>query len=127
MDLIEVVCGLIFQEDKVFICRRKAGKHLEGYWEFPGGKLNEGEVKEQALIRELQEELAMKVHIGAYLGYNDHSYSNKRIRLHAIKCELISYEGLLIDHDSAEWTKPDNLKNFKLAPADIPLVKYLPS
>ncbi|MFA4977167.1 MAG: NUDIX domain-containing protein [Sphingobacterium sp.] len=63
MDLITVVCGIIFKDDLVLICRRKPEKSLGGYWEFPGGKVEDGESNEESLLRELIEELNLKVKI----------------------------------------------------------------
>lgn len=123
--MIEVVCGIIFHEGEVFICRRKEGKHLAGFWEFPGGKIEQGESFEEALIRELHEELSMAVEIHRYLGFSDFQYDDKQIRLHAIECKLLSYHGKLIDHDSYTWLMPKDLKKAKLAPADIPLVDFI--
>ncbi|MFM7683912.1 MAG: NUDIX domain-containing protein, partial [Bacteroidota bacterium] len=68
MDTIRVVCGVVFDNEKVFICRRKQGKSLAGYWEFPGGKIEGSESFEQALKRELNEELEMEVVIKDFIG-----------------------------------------------------------
>lgn len=125
MILLEVVCGIIYRGDKIFVCRRKEGKHLEGYWEFPGGKLENGETKVSALKRELKEELSMEVEVERYIGFNDHNYLKKKIRLHAFRCTLISYWGVLKDHDEFLWLDPKEIYSVKLAPADIPLINKL--
>ena len=84
MGIIKVVCGIIFKENKIFICRRKSEKSLGGYWEFPGGKVEQGESNEASLSRELMEELGMKVEVnGFYIG-NIHAYEKFTIELIAM-------------------------------------------
>lgn len=125
MDTIRVVCGIIFDNEKVFICRRKEGKSLAGYWEFPGGKIEESESSEQALKRELHEELEMEVVIKDFIGQSNYNYSNFQIELLGYKCQLINYHGKLIDHDTFEWIDSLKLGEYNFAPADIPLIKIL--
>ncbi|WP_268036509.1 (deoxy)nucleoside triphosphate pyrophosphohydrolase [Algoriphagus sp. PAP.12] len=125
MDTIRVVCGIIFDNEKVFICRRKEGKSLAGYWEFPGGKIEESESNEQALKRELHEELEMEVVIKDFIGQSNYNYSNFQIELLGYKCQLINYHGKLTDHDTFEWIDSLKLGEYNFAPADIPLIKFL--
>lgn len=125
MDSIKVVCGIIYKDDKVFICRRKMEKHLGGYWEFPGGKVEPNEHETDCLSRELQEELEMAVHIKDYFATSNHSYESITIELIAYNCDLVHYSSKLTDHDKFEWVTPDNLLDWKLAPADIPFAKKL--
>ncbi|MCO5725525.1 (deoxy)nucleoside triphosphate pyrophosphohydrolase [Robiginitalea marina] len=125
MDTIKVVCGIIYQDGKVFICRRRPGKHLEGYWEFPGGKVESNEDEKDSLSRELHEELEMEVEIKDYYATSNYSYESISIKLIAYHCELIQYSSKLTDHDKFEWVSPEDLLDWKLAPADIPLAKKL--
>jgi 8-oxo-dGTP diphosphatase len=81
MDTIKVVCGIIYKDEKVFICKRKPHKSLGGYWEFPGGKVEAGEKYEDSLIRELKEELDMTVSVDSYFDTSIHAYEKFRIKL----------------------------------------------
>jgi 8-oxo-dGTP diphosphatase len=125
MDTIKVVCGIIFYENKVLICRRKKSKSLAGFWEFPGGKIEKGESSELALIRELSEELGMKVESISYFRTNIHDYNTFIIELNAYKCRLIKGGLILKDHDALEWVHVVDLCNWNLAPADIPIAEEL--
>ena len=125
MDLIEVSCGIIWSEDKVFICRRRPEKSLGGYWEFPGGKVEKGETGDACLRRELREELGMEVIVDGRFGFNDHEYEHVAIRLVGYLCSLVSFNGTMTDHDAFEWVSPEDLTTFSLAPADIPLAHEL--
>jgi 8-oxo-dGTP diphosphatase len=125
MDTIRVVCGIIFDRENVFICRRKQEKSLAGYWEFPGGKIEGNETKKEALLRELLEELEMEVNIKEFIGQSNYDYGDFKIELYGYNCQLISYKGKLTDHDSYEWLEFNKLKKYQLAPADIPLIKLM--
>ena len=125
MDTIKVVCGIIFNKDKIFICRRKPEKSLGGYWEFPGGKIEPDENEEETLIRELKEELDMQVEIEDYYTTSSYDYDTFSIELIAYKCILLKYKSKLIDHDKFEWVEPIKLLDHKLAPADIPLAQRI--
>ena len=123
--LIEVVAAVIQREDKYFVARRKTGKHLEGFWEFPGGKIEEGESPETSLQRELQEEFGVTVEVGTFLGENTHDYGSAIIRLKAYR--VLSSEELKesVDHDMIKWCTLDQLKRLQLAPADVPLLEHI--
>ena len=125
MDTIKVVCGIIFYENKVLICRRKKSKSLAGYWEFPGGKVEKGESNELALIRELSEELGMKVEIKDHFLSNIHDYEIQKIELISYKCTFIYSDFKLVDHDDYNWIITRDLVNWNLAPADIPIANKL--
>ena len=125
MVTIKVVCGIIFDQEKVFICRRKNGKSLAGYWEFPGGKIEENESALEALQRELFEELEMEISIKDFIGQSNYNYGNFQIKLYGYGCQLIKYNGKLTDHDSFVWTSTFKLKEYNLAPADIPFVEMI--
>jgi len=111
--------------NKVFVCRRKEGKSLGGFWEFPGGKIQDSETQQESLKRELIEELEMEISIDTFVGSSIHDYGTFKIELLGYRCKLIRYNGKLTDHDAYEWTTPENLLTFNLAPADIPLAKKI--
>jgi 8-oxo-dGTP diphosphatase len=125
MDIIKVVCGIIFKDDKIFISRRKPSKLLGGYWEFPGGKIENNESNEESLKRELIEELQMEVDNVEYFGSSQYDYEEFSIDLIAYTCNLRNWNFLLTDHDQYDWVRPDEILNRKLAPADIPFAKVL--
>ena len=125
MDMIRVVCGIVFKDDKVFICRRKPNKSLGGYWEFPGGKIEIGESNEDSMKRELLEELQMEVDLVKYFSSSQHHYENFSIDLIAYTCNFRNWNLTLTDHDRYDWVSPSEILNWKLAPADIPLAKEL--
>jgi 8-oxo-dGTP diphosphatase len=121
--MIKVTCGLIFSEDKIFICRRNPKKSLAGFWEFPGGKVERDESLETCLKRELQEELHMDVDVIRHFLTIQHHYENFSIELISFLCDFKSATFSLKDHDAYEWVDPETLLNWKLAPADIPIAK----
>jgi len=123
--MTEVVCGIIYKEDKIFIARKREGKDLAGFWEFPGGKIEKNESPEEALERELNEELGMTVSVQGYLGSNLHQYSSRKIKLIAYNCLFIDATLNLIDHDECKWVMPSDLINYQIAPADIPLINLI--
>ena len=125
MAIIKVVCGIIFKEDKLFICRRSSNKSLSGYWEFPGGKVEQDETFEASLKRELREELGMDVNVQNYFDTVIHEYENFTIELIAYRCEFIEASYKLTDHDKYEWIDLNTLLNYNLAPADIPIAEKL--
>ena len=125
MKPIKVVCGIIWKDGKVFIARRKPGKSLAGFWEFPGGKLDEGEEPEAALIRELEEELGMDVKISSFFGSKTHHYESFSIELIAYTCAFISASYHLTDHDEISFVDPKELSSFQIAPADLFIVEQL--
>lgn len=125
MDTVSVVCGIIFKEDKILLCRRKTEKSLGGYWEFPGGKVEPNESETDALIRELKEELSIKVEIQKHFKTSHHKYERVQIELIAYLCKFIQTDFILTDHDDIKWVKKIELLSFNLAPADIPIAKAL--
>lgn len=98
---------------------------LGGYWEFPGGKVEIDEKREQSLKRELLEELGMEVEIHGYFMDHCHDYGSFSIKLIAYKCEFKNASFAMTDHDAYKWVYPMELKEFKLAPADVPIAKTL--
>ena len=125
MNIIKVVCGIIFKDDLVLICRRKSEKSLSGYWEFPGGKVEGTESYEDSLTRELIEELNLEVEIKQHFFNTVHHYEKITIELISFICETENIATKSTDHDQLEWVEVSDLLNWKLAPADIPIAKEL--
>lgn len=125
MAITKVVCGIIFKDDLVLICRRKPEKSLGGYWEFPGGKVEEAESYEESLLRELIEELNLKVQIKQHFFDTVHHYDKGAIELISFICSTTGTVVESTDHDRLEWIKVSDLLNWELAPADIPIAQEL--
>lgn len=121
--MINVTAAIIEKEGKILAARRKSGSHLAGYWEFPGGKLEDGETPEECLRRELAEEFKIDSSIGLFVGESVYDYGNKVIRLLAYLVEHLDGEFQLIDHDELRWLSFYELDELRWAPADIPLMQ----
>lgn len=124
--MIDVAAAILEnQNGKILIARRKQGIKLAGYWEFPGGKIESGETPEECLVRELSEEMNLTVEVNKYVGENIHCYEQGPIRLLAYKGRITGGEIMLTDHDEYVWINLQELKQVKLAPADIPFIELL--
>ena len=120
--MIKVVAGILQKDNKILIARKAPGKALEGYFEFPGGKIEEGETPEESLVRELMEEMSIKVKVNKYVGESIYDYGNIVISLKGYTAEILEGEITLTDHDMYKWVTLSEIKDYKLAPADMPLV-----
>lgn len=125
MATIKVVCGIIFKNDLVLICRRKPEKSLGGYWEFPGGKVKASESYEESLRRELIEELNLTIKIKRHFRSAIHRDVNNPIELISLICTTEDAVVESTDHDLIEWVKMEELLNRKLAPADVAIAQQL--
>jgi 8-oxo-dGTP diphosphatase len=123
--MITVTAAVLTDDELVFAARRGPGKHLEGYWEFPGGKLEKGETPEQCLSRELEEEFGIQVEVGSFIGESIYDYGHKTIRLIAYQVILLAGEFELRDHDQVMWLPKNELSRLKWAPADVPLLAMI--
>lgn len=120
-----VTAAIIQVSSTVFVAKRPIGKHLAGYWEFPGGKVERDEMADECLERELYEELGVNVEVLDFVTENLHSYEDKTIRLLAYNVKILSGKLTLREHEEFRWIEIDNLLKIKLAPADIPIAEYL--
>lgn len=107
------------------IARRAPHKKMPGKWEFPGGKIEEGETPEMALKRELEEEFGVQVEVGAFFNQNTHDYKDFKIELSAYFAKCIQGNFNLTDHDLIKWVRREDLRKFDLTEADIPFVTRL--
>lgn len=123
---IPVVCAILLRSHplQVMIAQRPEGKHLALKWEFPGGKVEEGEPPEAALVRELQEELGCRVRILAPLRRSEHDYERGSIQMIPFVCDLEpgSPEPRPLEHRDLAWVSPAELGTYDLAAADYPVV-----
>lgn len=114
----EVVCAVIRKDNLVFCCRRKGEGECAYKWEFPGGKIEPNETKEEALHREIKEELDCSITINNYLTTINHEYNTFKVTLHVYLCSLISKEPSLKVHKEAIWISVKELKNLDFLEAD---------
>ena len=124
MKVIEVVAGIIKKEDKIYITRRGYGEFVD-MWEFPGGKIENGESKEEALHREIKEELELDIKNLEYLTTVDYDYSNFHLTMHCFICEIDGGTLKLNAHNDAKWINFNDLDKQKWVPADILVVDAL--
>ncbi len=123
--MITVTAGILLKESQVFIAKRRPTGRLPGKWEFPGGKVEDGETPEQGLKRELEEELEIEAIVGEFLGENIHRYDFGTVRLLFFRVYWDGAEIHSRDHDAYEWVPLTALGNYDFAPADRPFVKRL--
>ncbi|MGY0374644.1 8-oxo-dGTP diphosphatase MutT [Clostridium sp. JNZ J1-5] len=124
MKTIEVVAAIIKHDKKIFTTRRGYGE-FENMWEFPGGKMEVGETQEEALIREIKEELELDIEVSKYLTTVDYDYPNFHLTMHCFICEICGGELHLNAHNDAKWITLDEVDNLKWVPADILVVEKL--
>lgn len=129
MKTIEVVAGIILDERGRIFCvqRGESSKpYISKKWEFPGGKLEAGETREEALIRELKEELRIDVDSFEFVITIDHSYPDFRLIMHSFKCRILNdKEPELTEHLQSKWLIPSDLDVLDWAAADVPIVEAL--
>ena len=124
--MINVVAAILEKGDKILIAKKKEGKPLAGFWEFPGGKVENGETLEKALIRELKEEMDIEIEIKDYVGESIHDYGdNKIVSLKGYTAIIKSGNIRLSDHDEYRWVRLEEIDNYNIAPADIPLIDFM--
>ena len=124
--IIRVTAAIIELENKILIAQRKAKDSLfGGLWEFPGGKIEDGETPKECMARELKEELEIEVEVGRLIISNKHRYPNGIYELLVYKVEHISGNFVLNDHDEVKWITIDEISNFEFPPANTPIINYL--
>ncbi|MCG7444951.1 (deoxy)nucleoside triphosphate pyrophosphohydrolase [Corynebacterium sp. ACRPO] len=122
------VVGAVFHDGERFLaCRKKPGKPLEGHWEFPGGKIEPGESPEQALAREIREELNLIAEVGQKVTTTTYEYDFATIELTTFYCTLVDGDLRLTDHDATKWVTSTEAAHLAWAPADIPAVEAIAS
>ncbi len=122
--MIEVVAGIIYKEDKFLIAQRNFKKSQGGFWEFPGGKVEQGETYEDALIREIKEEFDADIKVTTYVGENIHHYPEKDIKLIFYKAELLSDTIKLLEHEDFRWITKADKDKFEFSGADKAVFEF---
>lgn len=123
LPVIDVVAGIIEQDGKILLARRDASGDQAGLWEFPGGKVEAGESQPEALVRELQEELAIETEVDVWVACHVLEQPQRIIRLHAWRINGFRGEITLRCHSEIAWVAPLDAFEYSLAPADIPLLE----
>lgn len=124
MKTIVVTAAVIERDGRLLVTRRLEGTHLEGYWEFPGGKCDAGESLDACLSRELREELAVDATVGDEILTTRHQYPDRRVELHFFHCELHG-DPVPQMNQQMQWVPREALASLKLPPADDELVARL--
>ena len=125
--LLLVAAALIDVDGRVLICQRPPGKQLAGLWEFPGGKVEAGETPEACLIRELDEELGIRVAQAclAPFVFASHDYEGFHLLMPLYLCRRWSGQVTAKEHKALAWVRPSKLTDYPMPPADAPLVAWL--
>jgi 8-oxo-dGTP diphosphatase len=122
-----VACALVDVDKRVLIAQRPPGKALAGFWEFPGGKLDPGERPEQALIRELHEEIGITVQEAclAPLTFASHAYDDFHLLMPLYICRRWEGQVMAREGQTLAWVRANRLREYNMPPADIPLIPHL--
>ncbi|MDD3241340.1 MAG: (deoxy)nucleoside triphosphate pyrophosphohydrolase [Bacilli bacterium] len=121
MKNVEVVAAVIQDGNKILATRRGYGDFI-GMWEFPGGKIEENETREVALIREIKEELDADIEVGKFLTTVEYDYPKFHLMMHCYLCHLKESKITLVEHSDAKWLESDELSSIDWLPADIEVV-----
>ncbi len=122
---VEVVAALILNDEKFLICQRPAHKARGLLWEFVGGKVEQGETKAQALIRECQEELAITVEPHEIFMEVTHEYSDITVHLTLFKCVILHGQPQLLEHSDMKWITTAEIPNYEFCPTDVEILKNI--
>ncbi len=123
--MIDVVAAVIKKDDKYFIAQRNRNKHFCYHWEFPGGKVDKGETFELALKREILEELSIDIKIKKKISTQNHKDNKINVLIHYFLCELLNGKIQLSEHENMRWSTKKDLFNYKMAPGDSKIIKFL--
>ncbi|MCH5271152.1 MAG: 8-oxo-dGTP diphosphatase MutT [Lachnospiraceae bacterium] len=121
---IEVVAAIILDQGKIFATQRGYGEFKDG-WEFPGGKMEQGETPEQALKREIREELDVEIEVGQLFDTVEYDYPSFHLTMHCFLCTIKSGELVLKEHEAAKWLDKESLNSVEWLPADLDLIEKL--
>ena len=122
MKQIEVVAAIIRKGDKIFATQRGYGD-FKDWWEFPGGKMEAGETPEEALKREIREELSTEISVDVFLCTVEYDYPAFHLTMHCYLCSLLTEALHLNEHEAAKWLTKDELESVKWLPADLVVIK----
>ena len=124
MKTIKVVAAVIKNEDKIFATQRGYGEFKDG-WEFPGGKIEAGETPQQALKREIREELDTVIEVGKHIDTIEYDYPTFHLSMQCFWCTIVEGNLVLKEHEAAKWLTKEQLNSVEWLPADIKLVENI--
>lgn len=124
MKTVKVAAAIIQKENQVFATQRGYGDFKDG-WEFPGGKIEPGETPEEALVREIKEELDTEITIRKLIYMVEYDYSQFHLTMYCYLCEVLSGQLVLKEHEAARWLTKDTLESVDWLPADVDLIGKL--
>ena len=124
MKQIEVVAAIIRRGDQIFATQRGYGE-WQDWWEFPGGKMEAGETPEEALVREIREELSAEISVDEFLCMVEYDYPAFHLKMHCYMCSLVADALHLNEHEAARWLTKDELDSVKWLPADVKVVEAI--
>lgn len=124
MKTINVVAAIIIKDNRVFATQRGYGEFKDG-WEFPGGKVELGEAPENAIVREIKEELDTTIEVKEYFDTVEYDYPNFHLSMKCYICTVLSGKLELLEHEAAKWLDKDSLDSVAWLPADLGLVDKL--
>lgn len=125
MNIVEVVAALIWNGEKFMICQRPANKKRGLLWEFVGGKVEKGESKEKALIRECKEELDIEIEVESKFFSTKHTYPDITINLTVFNSRIVRGRPKLLEHNDLKWITKDEISNYNFCPADVVILKKI--
>lgn len=124
MKTLHVVCAVIRKDDKIFATQRGYGEFKDG-WEFPGGKIEAGETPQQALKREIREELDTEIKVGELIEQIEYDYPDFHLTMQCFWCEVLSGRLTLLEAEDARWLTKDTIESVDWLPADKDLVQKI--
>jgi len=124
---LQVVAAIICKDNRIFATQRGYGE-FKGQWEFPGGKVEPGETSEEALVREIKEELDTEIAVAKYIHTVEYDYPTFHLSMRCYLCKIVVGKLVLKEHESAKWLTKDNIDSLNWLPADqelIPIIKEI--
>ena len=124
MKTVNVVAAIIRDGNKIFATQRGYGEFKDG-WEFPGGKVEEGETPQEALKREIEEELETEIEVGDYLTTIEHDYPKFHLSMKCYWARIIEGKPVLLEHEAARWLSREELDTVAWLPADVTIIELV--
>lgn len=124
MKTIRVVAAVIRDGDRIFATQRGYGE-FKGGWEFPGGKIEEGETPQEALVREIMEELETEIVVGELIDTIEYDYPTFHLSMDCFWAEIVSGDVVLKEHEAAKWLTKETLNSVEWLPADTSIIAYI--
>lgn len=122
--IVEVVAAVIRDNDKIFATQRGYGEFKDG-WEFPGGKIESGETPQQALIREIQEELDTEIEVGKLIDIVEYDYPTFHLKMHCFWARIKKGDLILKEHEASKWLTKETIHSVEWLPADLGLIETI--